>query len=124
MDVRYFCNYMGIVCNCCSVFRVWEMSTISTSHLIGIGDHQPSSAMPTHCPPAMLVEDAKPAFKTNSDKSAVVDPTRHYMPIDKDTPRGSKVLMINRSARVATIGSIGTHETFFTHWAPLPTFED
>lgn len=26
-----------------------------TSHLIGIGDNQPSSPMPTHCPPALLL---------------------------------------------------------------------
>lgn len=26
-----------------------------TSHLIGVGDHQPRSPMPTHCPPALLL---------------------------------------------------------------------
>ena len=26
-----------------------------TTHLIGVGDHQPRSAMPTHCPPSMLL---------------------------------------------------------------------
>lgn len=26
-----------------------------TSHLIGVGDHKPSSPMPTHCPPALLL---------------------------------------------------------------------
>lgn len=61
--------------------------------------------------------------KTN-DRAAVVSPGLKYMPIDANTPRGSKVLLINKSARVATIGSVGTHETFFTHWHPLPTFED
>jgi hypothetical protein len=53
---------------------------------------------------------------------ALIDRGYHWRPVDSSTPRGSKVKLINRWSGVAIYGTIGSHEKFFTHWAPLPTF--
>lgn len=60
----------------------------------------------------------------DSTRFAVVDTLYHWRPIDASTPRGSKLQLINRSAGVATYGSLGTDPCHWTHWAPLPTFKD
>lgn len=52
----------------------------------------------------------------------MVDPGNHWRPITNKTPRGVKVWLIRRDAGSATIGTVSNHETFFTHWAPMPTF--
>lgn len=57
----------------------------------------------------------------NSSKTAVVDRDYHYLKIDKDTPRGVMMLLINRRAGIPMRG-IYTGDSFWTHWAPLPTF--
>ena len=59
---------------------------------------------------------------TDSTRVAVVDDTYHWRKIDGNTPRGSKLQLINRGAGVATYGTLGTDPGHWTHWAPLPTF--
>lgn len=60
----------------------------------------------------------------DSTKVALIDKVYHWLPIDRTTPRGAKMQLINRKHGVAVHGTIGSNETFFTHWAPLPTFKD
>lgn len=59
----------------------------------------------------------------DSTKKAVVSSATQYRAIDRDTPRGVKMILINRSAGVAVMSALGSDASFFTHWAPLPTFE-
>ena len=64
-------------------------------------------------------------FKTSSDGQAKVDPNYYWISIDKDTPIGSKIQLINKDAGVAIYGTISSHiDCWFTHWAPLPKFDD
>lgn len=63
-----------------------------------------------------------PAPKRSSCRAAMVDPGNHWRPITPQTPRGVKMWLIRKAAGVATTGTIGTHETFFDHWAPIATF--
>lgn len=58
----------------------------------------------------------------SSDRAAAVDTGYHYRPIDADTPRGVKLLLIRRAAGVATLGQLGAREAYFDHFAPLPVF--
>lgn len=60
----------------------------------------------------------------STDRTTAVDRSYKWLPIDSNTPRGVKLQLINKTAGVAQYGRLGTAETFFTHWAPLPTFED
>jgi hypothetical protein len=62
-------------------------------------------------------------IKQTNDKAAVVDTGVHWLPIDKDTPRGTKLQLINRRYGVAQYGMLTTGDTWYTHWAPLPTFK-
>ena len=59
----------------------------------------------------------------NSDQTVAIDRDYHWRIIDKDTPRGVKLQLINKAAGVAQYGRLGTSNDFFTHWAPLPTFQ-
>lgn len=59
-----------------------------------------------------------------TDRAAVVDGTYHWRPIDADTPRGVKLQLVRREAGVAVYGTLNNGNTFFTHWAPLPTFTE
>ena len=52
-----------------------------------------------------------------------VDPDYKYKKIDANTPRGQKLILINKSAGVAIMGVLQSDDTFFTHYACLPTFE-
>lgn len=58
---------------------------------------------------------------SNKDQTTVVDREYHWLPISI-APLGKKIQLINEAAGVATYGIVGTEESFFTHWAPLPTF--
>lgn len=62
-------------------------------------------------------------YRESSDKAAVVAPGFHWIPIDENTPRGCKLQLINKNSGVACYGSLDTEVGFWTHWAPLPTFE-
>jgi hypothetical protein len=61
--------------------------------------------------------------KISSDGAAVVAPEFHWLPIDEHTPRGKSVLLINKASGVLQKGQHSPGETFFTHWAPNPTFK-
>lgn len=60
----------------------------------------------------------------DATRVALTDPGYHWQPINAATPRGVKMQVINRYAGVAVQGSVGSKESYFTHWAPLPTFRD
>jgi len=59
----------------------------------------------------------------NSERTVAIDKGYHWREIDAHTPRGVKLQLINRAAGVAVYGSIGTDPGFWTHWAPVPTFD-
>lgn len=49
----------------------------------------------------------------------------YWMAIDKDTPRGVKVLAISRDkCGVAQFTELTSNNVWFTHWHPLPRFKD
>lgn len=58
----------------------------------------------------------------NNSKTVAIDRAYHWIKIDSNTPRGVKLQLINKDAGVATYGALETSDTFWTHWAPLPTF--
>ncbi len=60
----------------------------------------------------------------DSSKTAVVDSSLRYRPIDSNTPRGMKMILIRKDAGVAQIGTLWHNDTFFTHWFPLPRFDN
>lgn len=60
--------------------------------------------------------------RLNKDKTAVIDTGYFWIPITDQTPRGTKMQLINKAAGAHTSGVLGTNEQFFDHWAPLPTF--
>jgi len=63
-------------------------------------------------------------IKTTNNKMALVDIFHHWTPIDENQPppSGVKLLLINRSLGVATIGNY-TPKSNWTHYAGLPTFK-
>ena len=77
---------------------------------------------------ARLLAEAASARAPSSDHDnthvALIDKGYHWTPIGGDTPHGSKMQLINRRYGVAIYGAISSRESFFTHWAPLPTFRD
>ena len=58
----------------------------------------------------------------DSSKTAAVDRHYHWIPVDEHTPRGVKLQLINRKSGVAHMGLYFKSESYYTHWAPLPTF--
>lgn len=60
----------------------------------------------------------------NADKTVAIDRNYHWQPIDDNTPRGVKLQVINIHAGVATYSVVLTNNVHWTHWAPLPTFDD
>ena len=64
------------------------------------------------------------SIKLTTDRAAVVDTSNHWIDATKHPPpRGAKLLCINRSQGVAIL-SPWVPVFGFTHWAPLPTFDD
>ena len=57
------------------------------------------------------------------DRTTAIDREYHYRPIDANTPLGVKMLLISKAYGVAVISALGSSQTHFTHWAPLPTFK-
>ena len=57
----------------------------------------------------------------NGEKTVAIDREYHWREIDKDTPRGVKLQLINKKYGVA-LYSHYMGDDYFTHWAPLPTF--
>lgn len=63
--------------------------------------------------------------RLSNDKAAVVDSAYHWREIATDPPAsGAKVQLIRREAGVAQYGTYLASNTWYTHWAPLPTFKD
>jgi hypothetical protein len=60
-------------------------------------------------------------IKSTSDRAATVDTSYHWLPVGPDTPRGTKVQLIDRKFGVAVYGAYQPGSQW-THWAPLPTF--
>ncbi len=61
-------------------------------------------------------------YALDSTNAAAVAQDFYWIPIDGDTPRGVKILMLGRGG-VASLGHYHHKpgETqFWTHWAPLP----
>lgn len=57
-------------------------------------------------------------IKSTSDGAAVVDTEYFWIPIDKHTPRGTKLQLLGRGG--VAIYSIYNGDEFWTHWCPLP----
>lgn len=61
--------------------------------------------------------------KLTRNKDAVVAEDFYWVPIsERQPPRNAKILLINKDARVATLG-IWDHP-YWTHWAGLPRFKE
>lgn len=61
--------------------------------------------------------------KLTADGAAVVAPSVKWLKIDKDTPVGSRMQLIERAQGVAYT-RIHHKGDNFTHWFPLPTFDE
>lgn len=59
----------------------------------------------------------------SSDRAAIVDAAYFWRPI-ASCPIGHKVQLINRHLGCAAYGLYKSGDTYWTHWAPLPTFGD
>jgi hypothetical protein len=59
--------------------------------------------------------------KLTHDHAAVVAPAIKWLPIDANTPIGSKMMLIDQAQGVAYL-RIHLKGDGFTHWHPLPTF--
>ena len=65
------------------------------------------------------------APQSDSTGKAVVDKGYRYQRITADTPLNQKMILVNRAAGNATFGVLARYpHKFFTHWAPMPTFDD
>lgn len=77
---------------------------------------------------ARLLADATEGTCHNASRdktrAALIDKGYHWQEITPQTSKGAKMQLINRKAGVAVYGTIGSNEKYFTHWAPLPTFND
>lgn len=58
----------------------------------------------------------------DSTEAALVSKENYWRPIDKDTPIGVKLLVINKPSGVLTSTVLGSREPFFTHYYPVPSF--
>jgi hypothetical protein len=55
----------------------------------------------------------------NNDKTVAVSPDQYWLKIDKDTPRGVKILLLGIGG-VASIGQWDGKNKFWQGWVPLP----
>lgn len=62
-------------------------------------------------------------IKLNTAKTAAVNQSVRWLPIDENTPTGVKVLLINRRYGVATVG-VYHKGNDWTHWQGMPKFFD
>jgi len=59
-----------------------------------------------------------------ADGRAAVSADTYWLPIDDATPRNVKVLAIAKDlSGILSVAEIHTHETWYTHWHPLPRFK-
>lgn len=57
------------------------------------------------------------------DNEVAVSRGVYWIPIDADTPRNVRCLVISRErCGVAQLGMVRTHEDWFDYWHPLPRF--
>jgi len=62
---------------------------------------------------------------TIKDNTVAVSDDVKWRKITADTPRGVKVWAIARHvAGIAQQAELKTNEDWYTHWFPIPTFED
>ena len=59
----------------------------------------------------------------NTDRSVAINRETKWIRIDANTPRGTKLQLINIAAGVAHYGQLHGGDSFYTHWFPLPTFD-
>ena len=63
-------------------------------------------------------------YKLNHTATVAVDPCRYYSKINKDTPRGVKLILVT-TERVAVFGALTeANRRHFTHWEPLARIPD
>lgn len=74
-------------------------------------EHSPMWALP-----------AEP-HRLNSGKTVVVSNVQKWTPVGPETPMGCKVQLINKGANCSTHGHYDGKNKFWTHWAPLPSWE-
>lgn len=62
-------------------------------------------------------------IRVNKDNTAAVNQSVHWIPIDENTPRGVKLLLINKAHGIAVLS---TYNPAFgwTHYQGLPKFSD
>lgn len=63
-------------------------------------------------------------FKLNTEKTVAVSTDVYWEPINESTPRGVKLMLINRQANVAKLGMWDGKDTFWTHFATLPQWRN
>lgn len=61
-------------------------------------------------------------IKLNKDQSALIATNHNWIPIDRNTPRGVRMLLIDSNQGIAYIRQ-HIKDDGFTHWFPIPTFE-
>ena len=61
--------------------------------------------------------------RLSTDKAAFIDTDYKWQKITADSPRGVKLQLINKRFGVASYGRLYGEESYYTHWAPLPTFK-
>jgi len=62
--------------------------------------------------------------KIDSTATVLVATDFYWREIDAATPLGLKLLLINQTAGVATLGQLVNRGGYWTHWASLPVFKD
>ena len=62
--------------------------------------------------------------KLTADGAAAVNPKVKWIKIDENTPRGCKLQLISKKYGVAQTSMYLPTDDFFTHWFPLPTFDE
>jgi len=61
--------------------------------------------------------------KLNSERTAAVSLDAEWLPIDANTPRGIKMLLISVKCSIARNCTYHPSDKNFTHWHPLPKFK-
>jgi len=62
-------------------------------------------------------------IKINNSRTAAVNQSVYWIPVDANTPVGVKLQLINRAHGVSTTGSYYMGSDW-THWQGLPKFMD
>lgn len=59
------------------------------------------------------------SYKLNTNRSVAVSTLNYYMPMDNDTPRGVKLILMGAGG-VAHLGTWDGKDKFWIGWFPLP----